>query len=143
MSPVKYEVRFLSQKKAFFIVTAVKTSNFTFSLVLCPQLPVTFVFEEWKTTFYIPPKQCGIVDILPQNIIATSVLTARTSVMICLLQNSDNEKRQTGRSATYRFSFAHGSHFELVERIVAKDYPIPLRQFQNYISGFRFLSHGQ
>jgi hypothetical protein len=30
VSPVKYEMGFLSQKTAFFIVTAVKTSNLTY-----------------------------------------------------------------------------------------------------------------
>jgi hypothetical protein len=29
VSPVKYELGFISQKMPFFIVTAVKTSNFT------------------------------------------------------------------------------------------------------------------
>jgi hypothetical protein len=31
MSPVSYELGFISQKTAFFIVTAVKTSNLTYN----------------------------------------------------------------------------------------------------------------
>jgi hypothetical protein len=34
VSPVKYELCFISQKTEFFIVTAVKTSNVTYSIAI-------------------------------------------------------------------------------------------------------------
>jgi hypothetical protein len=42
VSPVRYELGFISQKTAFFIVTAVKTSNFTcgYGIKVVPSSPI-------------------------------------------------------------------------------------------------------
>jgi hypothetical protein len=50
VSPVKYELGFISQKTTFFIVTTVKTSNFTcilnFTVVLVRGVVVTLGYAD-------------------------------------------------------------------------------------------------
>jgi hypothetical protein len=62
VSPVRYELGFLSQKTAFFIVTAVKTSNLTSPLLVmktlvlldiakCSRLDIDSRFRETRLAF--------------------------------------------------------------------------------------------
>jgi hypothetical protein len=45
MSPVKYELGFISQKTAFFIVTAVKTSNLIYLYMLRVYYKITEQYQ--------------------------------------------------------------------------------------------------
>lgn len=102
-------------------------------------LSSTLVSKGRKPNFTSCQNKIGLQSsslMLPQNINMSRLCDHTSHTRRWVL------RRQTGRCATYRFSFGHGNHFELVERIIGKEYPIPLRYSQNYISGFFSLPHG-
>jgi hypothetical protein len=106
-----------------------KADIFWYSLpsVFCSQIPSTYILKGWEIKFHILQKQCRIITLTFNASTRYRYDSTFSRRVMCDDAKQLASRRQIGCSATYRFSFGHGSHFEFAERIIGKGHPIPLR----------------